>query len=191
MHFIYEEGGEIKGASAIGQFVSGADHYPAQTQFGKRIKLKSKDIWYLWSSGDLEKTIAQSQELAPEIDMDFLWECSPNEEFKFEQVAKDYFGEQVQAFQIIALAIALQSAPIYFRRKGRGLFLRAPEDQLKAALASVERKRQEALLQKEWESLMLAGQLPQEIGSNAQQLLWSPDKNGIAYKALFSENKAL
>jgi exoribonuclease-2 len=191
MHFIYEEGGEIKGASAIGQFVSGADHYPAQTQFGKRIKLKAKDIWYSWPSGDLEKTIVQSQELAPEIDMDFLWECSPNEEFKFEQVAKDYFGEQVQPFQIIALAIALQSAPIYFRRKGRGQFLRAPEDQLKAALASVERKRQEAVFQKEWESLMMAGQLPPEIGSNAQQLLWSPDKNGIAYKALLSVSQQL
>jgi len=185
-HFIYEEGGEIKGASSIGQATSGADHYPAQTQFGKRIKLKAKDVWYSWSSGELEKTMLESQELAPQIDIDFLWECSPGEEFKFEQVAKEYFGEQVQAFQIIALAIALQSAPIYFRRKGRGQFLRAPEDQLKAALASVERKRQESILQKEWESMMLAGELPQEIASNAQNLLLTPDKNGIAYKALLS-----
>jgi exoribonuclease-2 len=184
MHFIFEEGGEIKGASAIGQFVAGADHYAAQTQFGKRIKLKAKDIWYSWNSGDLSQILEESYELAKQIDMDFVWECSPEEEFKFEQIAKDYFGDSLQVSQIISLAIALQSAPIYFRRKGRGQFLRAPEEQLKAAIASVERKKQEALLQKEWETQMLDGILPAEVASQSQQLMWSPDKNGIVYKAV-------
>jgi exoribonuclease-2 len=184
MHFIYEEGGEIKGASAIGPAPAGADHYAAQTQFGKRIKLKAKDIWYGWNTGDLEKILQESNELSTQIDMDFLWECSPDTEFKFEEVAKDYFGESLHAAQIIALAIALQAAPIYFRRKGRGQFLRAPEDQLKAALASVERKKKEALLQKEWETQMLDGALPPEVKNAAQQILWSPDKNGILFKAV-------
>ena len=191
MHFIYEEGGEIKGATTIGAFAPGADHYAAQTQFGKRIKLKAKDVWYQWSNQELDKAILEAQELAAQIDMDFLWECAPEEEFKFDQVAKDYFGAGVQPAQIIALAIALQSAPIYFRRKGRGQFLRAPEDQLKAALASVERKRKEAQLQKEWEEQMLAGHLPEMIAQATQQLLWSPDKNGITYKALSNVSQQL
>ena len=184
MHFIFEEGGEIKGATTIGAFVAGADHYAAQTQFGKRIKLKSKDVWYSWSNQDLEQAIANAQELASQIDMDFLWECAPDDEFLFGVIAKDYFGDGVQSAQIIALAIALQSAPIYFRRKGRGQFLKAPAEQLKAALASVERKRKEALQQKEWEDCMVQGQLPDEIAKHAHQLLWNPDKNGIAFKAL-------
>ncbi len=191
MHFIYEEGGEIKGASTIGAFVAGADHYAAQTQFGKRIKLKAREVWHQWSNQDLDKAILEAQELAAQIDMDFLWECAPEAEFKFDQVAKDYFGEGVQSAQIIALAIALQSAPIYFRRKGRGQFLRAPEDQLQAALASVERKRKEAQLQKEWEEQMLEGHLPDMIAQVTQQLLWSPDKNGIAYKALSNVSQQL
>jgi len=191
MHFIYEEGGEIKGATTIGAFVLGADHHAAQTQFGKRIKLKSKDVWFSWANLELEKAISQAQELAGQIDMDFLWECAPEGEFQFELIAKDYFGDGVKSDQIIALAIALQSAPIYFRRKGRGQFLKAPEEQLKAALASVERKRKEAILQKEWEDAMIQGQLPEEIAKNAQQLLWSPDKNGITYKALNAASQQL
>jgi len=191
MHFIYEEGGEIKGATTIGTFAAGADHYAAQTQFGKRIKLKAKDVWYQWSSQDLDKTILQAQELAGQIDMDFVWECAPEVEFQFDQVAKDYFGEGLQPAQIISLAIALQSAPIYFRRKGRGQFLRAPDEQLKAALASVERKRKEAQVQKEWEEQMLDGHLPDMIAQVTLQLLWSPDKNGIAYKALSNVSQQL
>ena len=89
MHFIFEEGGEIKGATAIGTFVAGADHYAAQTQFGKRIKLKSKDVWYSWSNQDLEQAIANAQELASQIDMDFLWECAPDDEFLFGVIAID------------------------------------------------------------------------------------------------------
>ena len=186
MHLIYEEGGEIKGATAIGAYIPSADNHAAQTQFGKRIKLKAKDVWYSWTSTDLDKNFLESQAIAKEIDMDFLWECAPEEEFKFADIAKDYFGEGVQATQIIALAMALQAAPIYFRRKGRGQFMRAPEEQLKAALASVERKRKEAQLQLEWEAQMLAGQLPEGIAQLTQQLLWAPDKNGIAYKAIHS-----
>jgi exoribonuclease-2 len=186
MHFIYEEGGEIKGATAIGASTPSADNHAAQTQFGKRIKLKAKDVWYSWTSTDLDKNFLESQAIAQEIDMDFLWECAPEEEFKFADIAKDYFGEGVQATQIIALAMALQAAPIYFRRKGRGQFMRAPEEQLKAALASVERKRKEAQLQQEWEVQMLGGQLPEGIAQLTQQLLWAPDKNGIAYKAIHS-----
>ena len=191
MHFIYEEGGEIKGATTIGAFVPGADHHAAQTQFGKRIKLKSKDVWFSWANLELEKALSQAQELASQIDMDFLWECAPEGEFQFELIAKDYFGDGVKSDQIIALAIALQSAPIYFRRKGRGQFLKAPEEQLKAALASVERKRKEAILQKEWEDAMTQGQLPEEIARNAHQLLWNPDKNGITYKALNAASQQL
>ena len=186
MNFIYEEGGEIKGATSTGSSAVLTEQFAAQTQFGKHLKFKVKDLWYSWASGDLEQTLLEAHDLAAQIDMDFLWECAPEEEFKFEQVAKDYFGASLKTPQIVALAIALQSAPMYFRRKGRGLFLRAPEEQLQAALASVERKRKETLLQKEWEAQMMAGILPQEMKLFTQQLLWSPDKNSSVYKAILN-----
>ena len=186
MHFIFEEGGEIKGASAIGPAVSTADFWQAQTQFGKRIKLKAKEVWLKWENGDLAKMMEGAKALASTIDMDFLWECSPDEEFSTDVIAKEYFGEKVSIEQLIGLAMALQNAPIYFRRKGRGHFLRAPEEQLKAALLSVERKKQEALTQETMKEQLLSGILPPEISEQAQTLLFAPDKNHYIYKALAS-----
>ena len=186
MHFIFEEGGEIKGASAIGPAVSTADFWQAQTQFGKRIKLKAKEVWLKWEAGDLAKLMESAKELAASIDMDFLWECSPDQEFSFEEIAKEYFGDKPSIEQLIGLAMALQNSPIYFRRKGRGHFMRAPEEQLKAALLSVERKKQEALAQEQIKEQLLAGILPPEIAEQAQLLLFAPDKNHYIYKALAS-----
>ncbi len=186
MHFIFEEGGEIKGASAIGPAVSTADFWQAQTQFGKRIKLKAKEVWLKWEAGDLAKLMESAKELAASIDIDFLWECSPDQEFSFEEIAKEYFGDKPSTEQLIGLAMALQNSPIYFRRKGRGHFMRAPEEQLKAALLSVERKKQEALAQEQIKEQLLAGILPPEIAEQAQLLLFAPDKNHFIYKALAS-----
>lgn len=184
MHFIFEEGGEIKGATAIGTVDPAADAWQAQTQFGKRIKLKAKEVWLKWQGGDLGHLIDRANVLAQELDMDFLWECAPDTEFAFEDIAKEYFGDKIGQEHFIALAIALQNAPIYFRRKGRGHFVRAPEEQLKAALLSVERKKQEALLQEALKEQILAGKLPEPIAQQAQQLLFAPDKNHYLYKAL-------
>ncbi len=186
MHFIFEEGGEIKGASAIGPAVSTADFWQAQTQFGKRIKLKAKEVWLKWEAGDLAKLMESAKALAASIDIDFLWECSPDQEFSFEEIAKEYFGDKPSTEQLIGLAMALQNSPIYFRRKGRGHFMRAPEEQLKAALLSVERKKQEALAQEQIKEQLLAGILPPEIAEQAQLLLFAPDKNHFIYKALAS-----
>ncbi len=186
MHFIFEEGGELKGASAIGPAVSTADFWQAQTQFGKRIKLKAKEVWLKWEAGDLAKLMESAKALAASIDIDFLWECSPDQEFSFEEIAKEYFGDKPSTEQLIGLAMALQNSPIYFRRKGRGHFMRAPEEQLKAALLSVERKKQEALAQEQIKEQLLAGILPPEIAEQAQLLLFAPDKNHFIYKALAS-----
>ena len=186
MHFIFEEGGELKGASAIGPAVSTADFWQAQTQFGKRIKLKAKEVWLKWEAGDLAKLMESAKALAASIDIDFLWECSPDQEFSFEEIAKEYFGDKPSTEQLIGLAMALQNSPIYFRRKGRGHFMRAPEEQLNAALLSVERKKQEALAQEQIKEQLLAGILPPEIAEQAQLLLFAPDKNHFIYKALAS-----
>ena len=191
MNFIYEEGGEIKGACAVGPALAGADHWQAQTQYGKRIKLKAKEVWLSWNTGDLATIMQEAEQIAKEVDMDLLWECSPLAEFKFEQVAKEYFGDAVQTEQVIALAMALQNTPIYFRRKGRGNFARAPEEQLKAALIAVERKQREALLQQEWIDQLCLGTLPPEINDKSGHLLWNPDKNGIHYKAVAQASQQL
>ena len=191
MHFLYEEGGEVKVATLLGEASPNADSWQVETPFGKRIKLRAKDVWMKFKEPAAAAMIEQASALVPEIDIDLLWECSPEGEFQFEAAAKEYFGEGAKTYQLAALAMALQGAPIYFRRKGKGNFQKAPEEQLKAALASVERKKAEALLQLQWEVELIEGKLPEVFVPLAQQLLFAPDKNGIHFKALNSASQKL
>jgi exoribonuclease-2 len=191
MHFLYEEGGEVKVASLLGSAPAASESWQVETLFGKRIKLKAKDVWMTFKDVEPRELLSEASEIAKLVDMDLLWECSPDTEFKFDQIAREYFGDAVSTTQLIALAIALQAAPIYFRRKGRGQFQRAPQEQLQAALLAVERKKAEGLQQSEWEQELLEGKMPEILRSMTAQLLYSPDKNGIHYKALNSASQKL
>ncbi|ABC39552.1 ribonuclease II [Burkholderia thailandensis E264] len=126
----------------------------------------------------------QADEAAQQIDLDFLWECAPAEEFAYATLADEYFGASYGPVERAALVLRLHGAPVYFRRKGRGQYQRAPEEQLKMALAALERKRQQALVQAGYEEELKAGRLPDAFAGKALGLLTRPDKNSIEYKAL-------
>jgi exoribonuclease-2 len=128
----------------------------------------------------------QASILSKEIDLQFLWDCAPDEEFGLVDVAQEYFGAQASISQETALAIALQGAPVFFRRKGRGRFQRAPLEQLQAGLVALDRKQKELEQQAAWQAELVSGIFPQDLKSQANQLLFSPDKNTSAYKALIA-----
>jgi exoribonuclease-2 len=128
----------------------------------------------------------QASILSKEIDLQFLWDCAPDEEFGLVDVAQEYFGAQASISQETALAIALQGAPVFFRRKGRGRFQRAPLEQLQAGLAALDRKQKELEQQAAWQAELVSGIFPEDLKSQANQLLFSPDKNTSAYKALIA-----
>lgn len=192
MHLLHEEGGDIKIATLIsGDVNSEKEALAVETLGGKRGKLKVKDVWLKFEHVQPSKMLEEAQTLATDIDLDFLWECAGTGEFNFLDLAKEYFGESSDVTQKTSLAIALQSAPVYFRRKGRGQFSRAPEEQLKAALLAVERKKLELAKQEQWESDLKQGKLPEEIASQVNALLFSPDKNTTAYKAIANASQGL
>jgi exoribonuclease II len=183
MHLLYEDSGDIKIATLMAQASEG-EALAVESLGGKRGKLKAKDVWLRFEDPKPEELLASAKKQAEDIDLDFLWECAGSEEFIFTDLAKEYFGETSSAIQKISLAMALHSSPIYFRRKGRGQFMRAPEDQLKAALLAVERKKAELIKQGSWEAQLKLGQLPEEIAPQVNTLLFNPDKNSMAYKAV-------
>jgi exoribonuclease-2 len=190
MHLLHEDGGDIKIATLMVQATEG-ESLAVESLGGKRSKLKAKDVWLRFEDSKPEELLASAKKQAEEIDLDFLWECAGAEEFFFADLAKEYFGETSSAIQKITLAMALQAAPIYFRRKGRGQFMRAPEDQLKAALLAVERKKAELIKQESWEEQLKLGQLPEEIAPLVNSLLFNPDKNTTAYKAVANAAQTL
>jgi exoribonuclease-2 len=115
----------------------------------------------------------------------FVLDRAPSVVFPVAALGAEYFGESFGPIERAALVLRMHGAPVYFRRKGRGMYQRAPEEQLKMALAGLERKRQQALVQAGYEEELKAGRLPEAFtGSKALALLTRPDKNTIEYKAL-------
>ncbi len=187
MHLLYEEGGDIKIATVQSASGTGdAESWQATSLTGKKIKLKAKEVWLRFEKPEAQAVMDEASALSKEIDLQFLWDCAPEEEFGLVDVSKEYFGDQAAISQQVSLAIALQSAPVFFRRKGRGRFQRAPLEQLEAGLAALERKQKELDQQGVWQQELVAGVFPETLKSQAKQLLFSPDKNTSAYKALIA-----
>ena len=82
-----------------------------------------------------------------------------------------------------AVLLALHSAPVYFHRKGKGRFRKAPPDILAAALAGLEKKRQQALAIERMVGELKEFRLPPEIGALTDALLYKPDRNKPETKA--------
>ena len=136
MNLLYEEGGDIKIATVQSASGSGdAESWQATSLSGKKIKLKAKEVWLRFEKPEAQAAIDEAGTLTADIDLQLLWDCAPDEEFGLVDVAHEYFGSQASIPQQVALAIALQGAPVFFRRKGRGRFQRAQLEQLQAGLA--------------------------------------------------------
>ncbi|SNX29010.1 exoribonuclease-2 [Polynucleobacter meluiroseus] len=185
MHLLYEEGGDIKIATVQSASGSGdTESWQASSLTGKKIKLKAKEVWLRFEKPEAQLVMDEGQVLSKDIDLQLLWDCAPEEEFNLIEVSQEYFGAQASITQQVALGIALQGAPVFFRRKGRGHFQRAPLEQLQAGLAALERKQKELEQQAIWQQELVSGVFPATLLSSAHQLLFSPDKNTSAYKAL-------
>ena len=185
MNLLYEEGGDIKLATVQSASGSGdAESWQATSLSGKKIKLKAKEVWLRFEKPEAQAVMDEATVLSKDIDLQLLWDCAPEEEFGLVDVSQEYFGAQATIPQQVSLGIALQGAPVFFRRKGRGRFQRAPLEQLQAGLAALERKQKELEQQSTWQQELVAGTFPAALQSSASQLLFSPDKNTTAYKAL-------
>ena len=185
MNLLYEEGGDIKIATVQSASGSGdTESWQATSLSGKKIKLKAKEVWLRFEKPEAQAVMDEASALSKDIDLQLLWDCAPEEEFGLVDVAQEYFGAQATIPQQVSLGIALQGAPVFFRRKGRGRFQRAPHEQLQAGLAALERKQKELEQQATWQQELVAGSFPETLKSSTQQLLFSPDKNTTAYKAL-------
>jgi len=181
MHVLFEEDGVFRTADIIADNDASL-HVEASS--GKRSKIKSASVLLRFSEPAPAALLEQAERLAGGIERDFLWECLGDEEFSFSDVAGEYFGHAATAVEAAALLLALHSAPIYFHRKGKGRFRRAPADILQAALAGLERKRQQALAMARMVDELKRFSLPAEFTPIVSQLLYKPDRNRSEARAL-------
>ncbi len=151
MNLFFEESGDFKAGIALSQQ---GEAYQVELQSGKRTKVKAKDVLLQFPAPTPARAVWKDAGCVNrcEIELDFLWEAAGQEEFGFTELGAEYFGHAPKPDRSVAgLLLKLHTAPIYFYKKGqRPLQGGAPEASLKAALAGVEKKRQQALVQAQY-----------------------------------------
>jgi len=181
MNLFFDESGDFKAGVAMSQQ---GEAYQVELASGKRTKVRARDVLLQFNAPEPAAFMQDAQTIADDIDLDFLWEVAGEEEFGFADLGKEYFGHDPQPYEAAGLLIKLHAAPMYFYRKGKGRYKAAPETSLKAALAGMEKKRQQAAVQAQYVEELKAGRLPEAMRPLVAQLLFKPDRNAIEYKAL-------
>jgi exoribonuclease-2 len=181
MYALFEDSGKF----LAGRLMSEAESsMQVELDSGKRVKVKAANVLLRFDTPQPAELIARAQTLAQEIDLDLAWEFAPEAEFGFADLARDYFEASAGTDKQAAALFRLFEAPHYFRRLGRGMFKKAPEDTVKAALLGIERKKQQALQIEQWADALAAGECPAPIREQLYRILFKPDKNGPEYKAV-------
>jgi exoribonuclease-2 len=181
MNVFYEEDGDFKAASVL---EDNNTSLQVQTQHGKRAKVKSGSVLLRFEHPSLNEFMDSVREIADGLDPTFLWEVSGTQEFAYDVLAREYFGRAPKPEEAAGLLLKLHGTPTHFYRKGKGHYKPAPAEALRAALASLERKRQQAELQATYQGQLRRGELPEAFRPIVRELLYQPDRNAIETKAL-------
>ncbi|MFP5405796.1 MAG: ribonuclease catalytic domain-containing protein, partial [Gammaproteobacteria bacterium] len=179
-HLLYEDNGEFRAASVMSEAGSTLQ---VEMASGRRAKVKAAHVMLRYDTPSPETLLATAQQLANDIDVAFVWECAPQEEFAFTDLADEYWGGRASPEQATALLLTLHRAPVYFHRKGRGRYRPAPPETLQAAMAALERKRRQEEQIEENAREMIEGRLPADVAAQGAFLLVRPDRMSLAWKA--------
>ncbi len=179
-YVLFEEGGHFRAAT-----IQSDQNTTLQVELpgGKRQKLKVAQVLLRFRDPAPVQLLPMAEPLAADMDPAFLWECAPEAEFAVAELAADYYGHAPSATESTALLLAMHNAPLYFHRRGKGVFRRAPPDILKAALAGQEKKRLQAEAIERMAAQLVAGTLPTELADQIESLLVQPDRNRLEVKA--------
>jgi exoribonuclease-2 len=181
VHLLFDDDGSFKAGAVL---ASTDSSYQVETASGKRTKVRASHVLLRFERPAPAALLQQAAAHAEAIEIDFLWECAPQQEFGFEEMAREYYGHAPSAVEAAAILLRLHGAPVYFHRKGRGRFRPAPPEILRQALATVERRRRQEEHKQRLVEMLKEGQLPPEIAALGVALLVRPDRNSIECKAV-------
>jgi exoribonuclease-2 len=173
MNLLYEEEGELKVGAVLAQ---GPASYQVESPHGRRTKVKAASVLLAFERPAGTALLAQARAFAEGLDLEFLWQCCGKGEFGFEALARDYVGREPTAVESAGVLMKLQSAPVYFHRRGRGRFQAAPEETLRLALAAVEKRKRVELQVDAWAQALARFECPREIEPLRDELLYAPDR---------------
>ncbi len=181
MHVLFEDDGQLKAATILADQETSLQ---VEASSGKRSKIKASSVLLRFAAPSPVETLAEGQRLAHDLDPTFLWEVTGEGEFGFDELAREYYGAAVTPPEQAAIALLLHGAPMHFYKKGKGRYRKAPADALKAALASVARKKHDAVQAEAWVEALGRRELPDALRAKLPMLLYKPDRNALEWKAL-------
>ncbi len=187
MYALFEESGKF----LAGRVMSATDA-SAQIELdsGKRVKVKMAHVMVQFEKPSPAELISGAQSIQSSIDPALAWEFSPDEEFGFADLARDYFNDKPTVEQQVAALFCLFETPHYFRRAGKGRFKKAPTEIVQLALLAIEKKKQQLIQISEWAVSLGNGVCPEPIRSQLYKILFKPDKNTSEYKAVVEAARA-
>jgi exoribonuclease-2 len=188
MHVFFEDDGQLKAGTVL---ADNDTSLQVESATGRRLKVKAAAVLLRFAAPAPAVLLADAQKLAADLDPNFLWEVSGDDEFGSTELAAEYFGHVPTPAEAAATALALAAAPMYFYKRGKGRYRRAPPDALRAALASVERRKREAEQIADWSAELRARRLPDALRARLPMLLYKPDKNALEWKALAAACEAV
>lgn len=181
MQLLYEEGGEFRVGTVLSQAPAS---FQIETPHGRRAKIKSGAVLMTFERPSGAELLAEAGRFAEGMDTEFLWQCCGTGEFGFAALAREYVGREPTPSEAAGVLLKLHSAPMYFHRRGRGRFQAAPEETLRLALASAEKKRRVQETIAEWAERLVRFDCPEEVARLRDELLYAPDRNKPEAKAL-------
>jgi exoribonuclease II len=181
MYALFEESGKF----LAGRVMSTTDaSFQVELASGKRVKVKSAHVMVQFEKPSPADLISEAQKIQSTIDPALAWEFSPDEEFGFADLARDYFNDKATVEQQVAALFCLFETPHYFRRAGKGRFKKAPTEIVQLALLAIEKKKQLLIQISEWAISLGNGICPEPIRDQLYKILFKPDKNAAEYKAV-------
>src|SRR5688572_15720957 len=180
VQLVYEEDGDLKVGTVLAQAPAS---FQVESPHGRRSKIKASSVLLAFERPSGAELLAGAQQFAGELDVAFLWACSRKGEFGFRDLAQEYVGREPSAIEAAGVLLKLQSAPMYFYRRGKGRFQAAPEETLNLALASIEKKKRLQETIEAWAQRLVAFECPPEVAALREELLYAPDRNKPQTKA--------
>jgi exoribonuclease-2 len=187
MFLLFEEAGKFMAGRVLSEAESSAQ---VELDSGKRGKVKAANILLKFEKPAPAQLLAAAQTISQTIELELAWEFSPEEEFGFAELAREYFNANATLEQQTGMLVRLFEAPHYFRRAGKGRFRKAPADIIALALAAIEKKKQIALQTEQWVTALSQGECPAPIREQLYKILFKPDKNAPEYKAVVEASRA-
>ncbi len=187
MFLLFEEAGKFMAGRVLSEAETSVQ---VELDSGKRVKVKAANFLLKFEKPAPAQLLSAAQALSQGIELELAWEFSPEEEFGFADLAREYFNDKATLEQQTAMLLRLFEAPHYFRRAGKGRFRKAPADIIAQALAAIEKKKQLALQTEQWVRELSQGECPQAVREQLYKILFKPDKNAPEYKAVVEASRA-